>query len=57
MKKSLMNATPLMVSPVEPSIASLQAGLWRMAYRVWFQLYAISYRPYANYARLASESF
>ena len=46
-----------MVSPVEPSIASLQAGLWRMAYSVWFQLYAISYQLYANYARLASESF
>src|SRR3990172_12440419 len=30
------------------SIASLQAGLWRMAYSVWFQLYAISYQPYAK---------
>ena len=28
-----------------------------MAYSVWFQLYAISYLPYANYARLASEIF
>jgi hypothetical protein len=28
-----------------------------MAYSVWFQLYAISYQPYANYARLASETF
>jgi hypothetical protein len=28
-----------------------------MAYSVWFQLYAISYQPYANYARLASEIF
>jgi hypothetical protein len=46
-----------MVSSVEPSIASLQAGLWRMAYSVWFQRYAISYQPYANFARLASEIF
>src|SRR3990172_9566398 len=30
------------------SIASLQAGLWRMAYSVWLQLYAISYQPYAK---------
>ena len=38
-------------------MASLQAGLWHMAYSVWFQLYAISYQPYAKYARLASEIF
>jgi len=36
-------------------IASLQAGLWRMVYSVWFQQYAISYQPYANFVRLASE--
>jgi hypothetical protein len=28
-----------------------------MAYSVWFQLYAISYQPYARYRRLASEIF
>jgi hypothetical protein len=28
-----------------------------MAYSIWFQLYGISYQPYASYARLASEIF
>ena len=30
-------------------------GLWRMVRM--FKLYAISYQPYAKYARLASETF
>ena len=30
-------------------------GLWRMV--PWSDLYAISYQPYANLARLASEIF
>ena len=47
---------PIALSFVEGCAQSI-AGLWRMAYSVWFQRYAISYQPYANYMRLASEIF
>ena len=50
-----MTHMPIALSMVEGCAQSPRAGLWRMAYRVCFQLYAISYQPYANFARLASE--
>jgi ABC-type nitrate/sulfonate/bicarbonate transport system substrate-binding protein len=42
-------STSLMVSPIEPSIASRRSayGLWLIAYGRWFHLYAISHQPYA----------
>ncbi len=48
---------PIAPSMVEGCAQPSRAGLWRMAYRVCFQLYAISYQRYANYVRLASEVF
>jgi len=50
-----MTHMPIALSMVEGCAQSSRAVLWRMAYSVWFRLYAISYQPYATYRRLASE--